>query len=161
MDLRVPEARDAVAESPSGLAAWYEEACQDLAEVHLEAAEEGLDAPDPTTIEDTRRMLKLLAEDYDQLPYVQAMRDGRIGIKFENREGQSSVFIVMEHGGSGVLFACLKEVSQRNRVSDVFKILSLGGRQALDQAGIRRRPLQPADASSTAPRSRSDPSASG
>ena len=160
-DLRLREARDAAAESHSGLAAWYEEACQDLAEVHLEAAEEGLDAPDPKTIEDTRRMLKVLAEEYDQLPYVQLVRDRSIGIKFENRLGQSSVFIVMEHGGSGVLFARLKEVSQRNRVSDVFKILSLGGRQALDQAGIRKRPPQSADARSIDPQSRSDPPDSG
>ena len=94
-------------------------------------------------------MLKLLAEEYDQLPHVQPMRDGSIGIKFENRGWHSSVLIVVERGGSGVLFARLKGLSQRNRVSDVLKILSLGGRQALNEAGIRRRPPQPADSSST------------
>ena len=148
-DLRLREARAAAAESRSGLASWYDQACRDLAEVHLEASEEGLEAPDPATLEDTRRMLKLLAEEFDQLPHVQPIRDGSIGIKFENREAQTSVFIVLECGGSGVLFARLKGVSQRNRVSDVFKILSLGGRQALNEAGIRRRQPQPAAAAST------------
>lgn len=148
-DLRVREARVADAEAHAGLASWYAEACQDIAEFELEASEEGLEAPDPAILEDTRRMLKLLAEEYDQYPYVQLIRDGSIGIKFENREAQTSVFIVLERGGSGVLFARLKGVSQRNRVSDVFKILSLGGRQALNEAGIRRRQPQPAAAAST------------
>ena len=146
-DLRSRGTPVADGESHTGLASWYAEACQDLAEVHLEALEEGIEAPDPTTVEDTRRMLELLAEEYDQLPYVQPLRDGSIGIKFENREGQSSALLVMERGGAGVLFARLKGVSQRNRVSDAFKILSLGGRQAMDEAGIRRRLPRPADAS--------------
>ena len=148
-DLQSRGTRVAEAQSHLGHASWYEEACQDLAEVQLEASEEGLKAPDPTTIEDTRRMLRLLAEEYDQLPDVQPMRDGSIGIKFENRERDSSVFLVMESGRSGVLFARLNGVSQRNRVSDVFRILELGGRQAMDEAGIRRWPPHLAHASST------------
>ena len=154
-NLRSRGTRVAEAQSRLGHASWYKEACQDLAEVQLEASEEGLRSPDPTTIEDTRRMLRLLAQEYDQLPDVQPMRDGSIGIKFENRERDSSVFLVMESGRSGVLFARLNGVSQRNRVSDMFRILSLGGRQAMDEAGIRRWPPHLAHASSTDDCSRS------
>lgn len=156
-DLRLREARDAAAESHSSLAAWYEEACQDLADVHLEASEVGLDAPDPSTIEATRRLLKLLAEEYDQLPDIQPMQDRSISICLENRAQDSSIMLVIESDRSGLLIARINGRSSSQRVSDVFEILSLGGRQALDQAGIRRWQPQPADSSSTVARSRSDP----
>lgn len=160
-DLRLRASRVAEAESHSGLASWYVEVCQDLAEAHIEAAECGFAAPEPATIEDTRRMLKLLAEEYEELPDIQPMDDQSISICFENRAQDCSIMFVVESDRSGLLIARINGRSSSQRVSDVFKILSLGGRQALDQAGIRRRPLQPAEASSTAPRSRSDPSASG
>ena len=147
-DLRSRVARVPDAESHSGLASWYDEACQDLAEIHLEAAEDGFDAPKPTTIQAARTMLKLLAEEYDQLPYVEAIRDGRIGITFGNRPSDSRILLVIESDRTGLLIARVNGASYRKRVPDVFKILSLGGRQALDEAGIRRRPPQPADASS-------------
>ena len=153
-DLRSRRTRVAEAQSHLGHASWYEEACQDLAELHIEAAEEGFEAPDPTIVEDTRSVLRLLAKEYDELPDIQPMQDEGVGIVFENRSTDSSIFFEIEKGRSGVLFARLNGVSQRNRVSDVFRILELGGRQAMDEAGIRRWPPQLAHASSTDDRSR-------
>ena len=135
-------------ESRSGLASWHDEACQDLAEAHIEAAEEGFDAPAPTTIDYARKMLKLLAEEYDELPDIQPMHDQSIAICFENRARDSSIMFVIESGREGLLIARINGASYKQRVSDAFEMLSLGGRQALDQAGIRRRPLQPDRASS-------------
>ena len=121
----------------------------------MEAAEEGLEAPDPTIVEDARSVLRLLAKEYDELPDIQPMQDGGIGIVFENRSTDSSIFFEVEKGRSGVMFARINGVSQRNRVSDVFRILALGGRQAMDEAGIRRWPPQLTHASSTDDCSRS------
>ena len=143
-----PRSRVPAPESRSGLASWYDEACQDLAEAHIEAAEEGFDAPAPTTIDYARRMLKLLAEEYDELPDIQPMHDQSIAICFENRARDSSIMLVIESGREGLLIARINGVSYKQRVSDAFEMLSLGGRQALDEAGIRRRPSQPAVASS-------------
>ena len=140
---RVPDPQ-----SCSGLASWYDEACQDLAEAHLEAEEEGFEAPEPTTIEDARRMLELLAGEYDQLPSIEPMHDQSISIRFENRAQDSSIMFVIESGSAGLLIARVNGASYRERVSDAFEMLALGGRQALDEAGIRRRPLQPDRASS-------------
>ena len=120
-------------------ASWYEEACQDLAELHLEASEEGLEPPQTSTQELARDMLSLLSKKYDQLPDVQPMRNGSIGIKFENRDQDSSVLFVIERGGSGVMFVRINGIPDRLRASDATKILRLGGGyHAMDEAGIRR-----------------------
>lgn len=99
-------------------------------------------------------MLKLLAEEYDQLPDIEPMHDQSISICLENRARDSSIMFVIESGREGLLVARINGVSYTQRVSDMSKILSLGGRQALNEAGIRRRPPQPADSSSTDRRSR-------
>lgn len=119
-------------------ASWLEEALRDLSEVSLEAEEEGMEVPDASTAMHTRNMLEVLSKRYDQLPYVQPIRDGRIGIKFENRGGKSNVLFIVEADGSGVMFAEIKSESHRHRASDVSKILPTGGYHAMDKAGIRR-----------------------
>lgn len=131
------DARPAVSQLRLVHASWYEEACQDLAEISLEASELGLEAPLSTTEEIARNMLNSLSKNYDQLPDVQPMRDGSIGIKFENRDQRSSVLFVIESKGSAVMFVRINGVPYRIRTSDASKILP-GGFHAMDEAGIRR-----------------------
>lgn len=122
---------------------WYQQACQDLQDVSIEAAEEGFEAPDPLTVEYTRNMLKMLSEEYDELPDIQPMEDRSIAICFENREQDSSILFVIESDCAGLLIARINGSSYRQRVSDVLQVLPFGGYHAMDKAGIRRiqRPI--------------------
>lgn len=117
---------------------WYDQACQDLQGVSLEASEEGFQSPEPSTIEYTRKMLRMLSEEYDELPDIQPMEDRSIAICFENREQDSSILFVIESDCAGLLIARINGSSYRQRVSDVLQVLPFGGYHAMDEAGIRR-----------------------
>lgn len=117
---------------------WYDQACQDLQDISLEASEEGFEAPEQSTFEYTRNMLEMLSEEYDELPDIQPMEDRSIAICFENREQDSSILFVIESDCAGLLIARINGSSYRQRVSDVLQVLPFGGYHAMDQAGIRR-----------------------
>ena len=122
---------------------WYQQACQDLQDIYIEASEEGFEAPEASTFEYTRNMLKMLSEQYDELPDIQPMEDRSIAICFENREQDSSILFVIESDCAGLLIARIDGSSYRQRVSDVLQVLPFGGYHAMDKAGIRRiqRPI--------------------
>ena len=122
---------------------WYDQACQDLQDIYIEASEEGFEAPEASTFEYTRNMLKKLSEQYDELPDIQPMEDRSIAICFENREQDSSILFVIESDCAGLLIARIDGSSYRQRVSDVLQVLPFGGYHAMDKAGIRRiqRPI--------------------
>lgn len=117
---------------------WYDQACQDVQDVYIEASEEGFEAPEPSTFEYTRNMLKMLSEVYEELPDIQPMEDRSIAICFENREQDSSILFVIESDRAGLLIARINGSSYRQRVSDVLQMLPYGGYHAMDKAGIRR-----------------------
>lgn len=119
-------------------ASWYDQACKDLQGVSIEAAEEGFEAPEPSTFEHTRNMLRMLSEEYDELPDIQPMEDRSIAICFENRDRDSSILFVVESDRAGFLIARINGVSSQRHVSDVLKVLPSGGYHAMDEAGIRR-----------------------
>lgn len=120
-------------------ATWYEEARRDLEEALIEVSDEGFDPPVFSTIEHTKRLLKQLSEQYQQLPDVQPMRDQTMAIRFENRTQDSSIVFVIEGDGSGCFIARINGRSDRVRVSNMSSFFQLGGRHAMDQAGIRRK----------------------
>ena len=116
---------------------WYEQACQDLLDLPIEASEEGFAPPEPATFEHTRNMLRILSEEYDELPDIQPMDDRSIAICFENREQDSSVLFVIESNRAGLLIARINGASYKQRVSDVLQVLPSGGYHAMEKAGIR------------------------
>lgn len=116
---------------------WYEQACQDLLDLPIEASEEGFELPAPATFEHTRNMLRILSEEYDEPPDIQPMDDRSIAICFENREQDSSILFVIESDRAGLLIARIDGVSSRQRVSDMLQALPSGGYHAMEKAGIR------------------------
>ena len=117
---------------------WYEQACQDLLDLPIEASEEGFEPPEPATFEHTRNMLRILSQEYDEPPDIQPMEDRSVAICFENREQDSSILFVVESDRAGLLIARINGVSYRQRVSDMLQALSSGGYHAMEKAGIRR-----------------------